>query len=359
MLLDFATKYAEVPFEQEPLCHLDLLIFVQLACFDFPARCINLPLPQALEHTRLATFEADSAPPICALHNKEDNDLARIVSTATRYRGVFVRAFESEHITGGSHECKQFAALALECDDAAIVIFRGTDATFLGWRETFNMAVATPIPSQKHAALFLERIANRLPSKPIVLCGHSKGGNLATYAAATCTDDIAACIAAIVSFDGPALPESVMRAAGYSRIRDRITRYVPRASIVGLLFAQPDQAEQPCFIASAKPSVMQHYPYFWKTHSAQLAPSTQSPEAHVIANGVQGLIDNLTTNQKQQLVAIIFGILEASGARTFYELDGNRLQVAAAAAHIFAKGGRETRRLIAIIGKTFMKSMLP
>lgn len=427
MLLDFAKEYADVPFEQEPLCHLDLLVFTQLSCFDFPVPCINLPLPQALEHAQIATVHLKntpnnkfannestakdgcalpSAPPICALHNKEDGDLARIVTTATRYRNMFVRAFESEHNTDGtrasqsshhSHdlqECKQFAALALECDDVIIIAFRGTDATFPGWQETFSVAVTTPIPSQRHAALFLERIAgltsrslrnaprdiegkttsaetkstrantaletSTLPThalpKPIVLCGHSKGGNLAAYAAATCAENIAARIAAVVSFDGPVLPESITHTSGYLRIWNRITHYVPRASIVGLLFAQPDQTEQPRFIASAKPSVMQHYPYFWKTHGTQLAPSTQSPEARIIANGVQGLIDNLTAAQKQQLISIIFSTLESTGARTFDELPGHRLQTVGAAIRTFTQNGDETRRLVAAILKTFAKS---
>lgn len=421
MLLDFAAEYANVSFEQESLCHLDLLVFTQLACFDFPASCIDLPLPQALVHAQLATVHlagtpsvkladsgetaegartSHSAPPICALHNKEDDDLARIVATASRYRNVFVRAFESEHSMGDAHtsresskeshnphECKQFAGLALECDDAVIIIFRGTDATFLGWQETFNMAVTTPIPSQKHAALFLKRIANltnpafrkepKTPEeeaasanstaettapptcafpKPIVLCGHSKGGNLAVYAAATCADDIAARIAAVVSFDGPALPEPIMRAPGYSRTRDRITLYIPRASIVGLLFTRPERTEQPHFIASSKLSVMQHYPYFWKTRGTRLAPSTQSPKARIIANGVQGLINNLTAAQKQQIIATIFGILESSGARTFDELDSNRLQTAAATIRAFTQNGGKTRRLAAAILKTFAKS---
>ncbi len=363
MLLDFATEYADVPFSREPLCKLDLLVFVQLACLDFPATCKGLPLPRALAFAHTATVHAEAdehdssnIPSTCALLNKEDAVLARIVSTSTRYNGVFVRSFESAH---DPRECQQFAALSLECADAVIIVFRGTDATFSGWKETLNMAVNSPVPSQERAALFLERIARSANTpKPLVLCGHSKGGNLAVYAGATCADDIEVRIASIVSFDGPGLSRPLAQTPGYQRIQNRITLYVPRASIVGLLFAPPTWAKRAQFIGSRMPSVMQHYPYFWKTRGAQLAPSTQSPDARIIANGVQNLIDKLTASQKTQLIETVFRILEASGARTFYELDGNFLRTAAETVRAFTRNGSETRRLAAAIAKTFAKGAL-
>lgn len=402
MLLDFAKEYADVSFSQTPICNLDLLVFAQLACFDFPETCRGRTLVQAMTHQRTAVlhmkasasgfdasgfdvcdfdvcdfdegvfgaitpnagtstegdcgmnnFDAsDSAKsePTCALFNREDGELARIVAQGRRYENVVVRAFVSVHSAG---PYAQFAALALECPSAIVVVFRGTDATFLGWRETFGMALDAPVPSQVCAARFLERAHTINARKPIVLCGHSKGGNMAVYAVSTCKDNVAACIASIVSFDGPGMPSHIERSCGYARIEDRITVYIPRASVVGLLFNQPAHV---VFIGSRKPGFMQHYPYFWKTSGSALVSSFPSPDAEIAARGVQGLIDKLSSSQKRLLISTIFTVLESSGARSFYELSGNRLRIAANAACMFASNGGEVRHLAAAVIKTYLKA---
>ena len=78
----------------------------------------------------------------------------------------------------------QFSAVTadLPCGQRC-VCFRGTDATLVGWREDFTMAFESPVPAQMEAVTYLERAAIRAPGGLYVV-GHSKGGNLAAYAAA-------------------------------------------------------------------------------------------------------------------------------------------------------------------------------
>lgn len=80
---------------------------------------------------------------------------------------------------------KQFAAVTMLLEDGtAYVAYRGTDSTFVGWKEDFNMAYISPVPSQEEAAEYLNKVARRLPMQmKIRTGGHSKGGNLAVYAA--------------------------------------------------------------------------------------------------------------------------------------------------------------------------------
>ena len=77
----------------------------------------------------------------------------------------------------------QFSALCLDLPDGTTcVAFRGTDNTVIGWREDFDMAYTTRVPAQEAAILYLSRAA-ALSKRPLRLVGHSKGGNLAVYAA--------------------------------------------------------------------------------------------------------------------------------------------------------------------------------
>lgn len=87
-----------------------------------------------------------------------------------------------------------------------------------------------------------------------------------------------------------------------------------------------------------------------------VAFSAPSPDAKIVARGVQGLIDGLTTNQKRLLISTIFTVLESSGARSFYDLSGSRLRIAANAARMFASNGGEVRRLVAAVIKIFAKA---
>ena len=77
----------------------------------------------------------------------------------------------------------QFSAMCLDLPDGTMgVLFRGTDNTLIGWREDFNMAFQTRVPAQEAAGYYLTRAAGQT-DRPLRLMGHSKGGNLAVYAA--------------------------------------------------------------------------------------------------------------------------------------------------------------------------------
>lgn len=97
MLLDFAKEYADVSFSQTPICNLDLLVFAQMACFDFPKACVGRTLLQAMPQVRTAALHMKSdakadandfgtcdfgeSAPACALFNKEDVGLRASLRT--------------------------------------------------------------------------------------------------------------------------------------------------------------------------------------------------------------------------------------------------------------------------------------
>ena len=86
----------------------------------------------------------------------------------------------------------QFAATTYVCPGHfAYVGFRGTDTTLTGWREDFNMAYRAPVEAQALAARYLAAAGAdpRLP-KTLLVGGHSKGGNLAEYAALTAAPEV-------------------------------------------------------------------------------------------------------------------------------------------------------------------------
>lgn len=131
----------------------------------------------------------------------------------------------------------QFAATTYVCPGHfAYVGFRGTDTTLTGWREDFNMAYQAPVEAQALAARYLAAVAadSRLP-ETLLVGGHSKGGNLAEYAALTAAPEVQQRIARLYNHDGPGFKAGLFTAADYESLAGRMTKQVPADSMVGIL----------------------------------------------------------------------------------------------------------------------------
>ncbi len=131
----------------------------------------------------------------------------------------------------------QFAATTYVCPGRfAYVGFRGTDTTLTGWREDFNMAYRAPVEAQVRAARYLAAVAAdpRLP-ETLLVGGHSKGGNLAEYAALTATPEVQGRIARLYNHDGPGFKAGLFAATDYAPLAGRMTKQVPADSMVGIL----------------------------------------------------------------------------------------------------------------------------
>ena len=131
----------------------------------------------------------------------------------------------------------QFAATTYVCPGHfAYVGFRGTDTTLTGWREDFNMAYQAPVEAQALAARYLAAVAAdpRLP-ETLLVGGHSKGGNLAEYAALTATPEVQQRIARLCNHDGPGFKAGLFAETDYEPLAGRMTKQVPVDSMVGIL----------------------------------------------------------------------------------------------------------------------------
>mgnify|MGYP002544403400 FL=1 len=131
----------------------------------------------------------------------------------------------------------QFGAMTFVYKDMfTCVSFRGTDTSTVGWREDFNMAYRAPVEAQVLAARYLAAVAadSRLP-ETLLVGGHSKGGNLAEYAALTAAPEVQQRIARLYNHDGPGFKAGLFTAADYEPLAGRMTKQVPADSMVGIL----------------------------------------------------------------------------------------------------------------------------
>ncbi len=128
----------------------------------------------------------------------------------------------------------QFCACTYRLPDGlSVIAYCGTDLSVAGWKEDLNMSFMT-VPSQREAAEYITRAAGRT-GDALILCGHSKGGNLSVYAASTTDPSTRERIRRVYTFDGPGVDTATLSSFGHQLVADRIESYIPQSSIVGML----------------------------------------------------------------------------------------------------------------------------
>ena len=179
-IFDYINWRGDLSFRQSPFNEVDGAILAKLS---------YLPLERVLEQGSMEPISiADAAKKLFALPNingsfmrKEDSPLLSALAESPRFcnMGLFacMNRFDPESQT-------QFFAMTIRLSESELyVAFRGTDNTLVGWKEDFNMCFVCPVPAQKLAVEYLESTVKNSVGR-ITVGGHSKGGNLAVYAAA-------------------------------------------------------------------------------------------------------------------------------------------------------------------------------
>ena len=212
----------------------------------------------------------------------------------------------------------QFSAMCLDLTDGTMaVVFRGTDNTIVGWREDFNMAYQTRVPSQEAAGYYLAQAA-KVTDKPIRLIGHSKGGNLAVYAAAAAAQEIQERIGGIWSFDGPGMNLEMTRSDGFARIREKIRSFIPQTSIIGRLM---EYYRPYTVVHSSARGLDQHDPMTWQVYGGHFEEMESIDRtASVACETLHECLTNSTPEQRAAFVDTLFRMADGTNATKMSDL---------------------------------------
>lgn len=307
-MFDYLEWRGDLPFAKVGPNPVDLLIFSTLAYIHFDGIVSKEPNRRILLEEAGEKFLAQPD-----LENKmrvgNDLELLKAAMNTERFGNVSMTFYRS--IFDPEAET-QFAAVTYELGDGTVVLaFRGTDRTLVGWKEDFNMAFQDSIPAQREALKYLEEFA--LTSlQPIRLAGHSKGGNLAVYAAAKADPFIQQRIVEIHNQDGPGFSDTMMVDSGYLEIVPKIRSYIPESSIVGILF---EHEEPYTVIKSSQIGPMQHDPYSWEVLRNDFIQLKEiSGVSQFFDRTTKAWLASMTTKERNMLVDGIYEILTSGGA---------------------------------------------
>lgn len=326
-LFDYLT-YKTASFSKEPLNPVDAAVFSQ-ACMIDGAGTVPAPprMPGALSramalvapNTGGARFSdlvracgeagerADRM--FTGLVPRSIRDLLFALTAAPRFRDVRMRDAAS---TFSDKDKTQFGAVTFTtAGGMSFVAFRGTDASFTGWRENFNMAYRD-VPAQELARDYLENVVPRLPGR-VHVGGHSKGGNLALYAALTCSERVRSRIERVWCIDGPGFRSGRFSEEDYARLDDRVSRIVPQDSVIGMLLDCPIE---PSTVWSNAYGVDQHSVFSWEVDGSDFRYLDRPNDSTLIVHDVTAeWLEGMDAERTEQAVAALFAAAEKSGAK--------------------------------------------
>lgn len=242
---------------------------------------------------------------------------------------------------------KQFSAMTLQLEDQRLVIaYRGTDDTLVGWHEDFLMLCENVVPAQISSAEYLhyisqyqnntslieslknrhldsslfQRIKKHFQYKkncPLWLVGHSKGGNLAMYAACFTHNDTKKRIIQVDNFDGPGFQDEIMVSSQYKDMLPRIHSYIPHYSFFGIVLGHE---EQYTVVHSHYTGMLQHNGFSWEVAPQHFVDDELSFESVQFAIKVILFLEKLTNEEKHQFVEAMFGLFDSLDLYTFTDL---------------------------------------
>ena len=165
------------------------------------------------------------------------------------------------------------------------------------------MAYQMPVPSQEEAVGYLEKTVPH-DGRLIRIGGHSKGGNLAIYAAAMCYDRLKRRIIAIYNNDGPGFLESMLEKKAYLEIKDKVRTIVPETSIIGMLLEHGDSYE---VVKSTGKGIMQHDGLSWQVYrNGFVKLDERSKESLVIDKTISAWVMGLSDDERVAFVDAVY-----------------------------------------------------
>lgn len=318
-------------FDERPLGDVDSLVLACLSYYRLPDEARAARTKRGVPLYKVFCAEWFDAMAAGLWDPKGLIQLLTAAVASPRLRGARLCSYVSE--TDDAEE-KQFAACTLRFPSGdAYVSFRGTDNSLVGWKEDFNMAFETDVPSQRAAVAYLERVARGVTGK-LYVGGHSKGGNLAVYSAMNCSEQVYARIEKVFSHDGPGFTAEAMASGDFAARVGKVSKTVPESSVIGMMF---EQQEEYSVVCSTARGALQHDPFSWVVEGADFVRADKvSRSAVAIDQSINQWFADMSREERAGFIDALFQVLYASGQDTLAGVRGNLSETLPAMAAGFA-----------------------
>lgn len=305
-LFNYIARYGDKDFDQMAFNEVDAVILSTLSYVNFKdlvpplctsagGICLNqLYDPQLEDHLLFNTVTP-----------KKDRILLRLCAGSVRFGRLQVH-YAMDHFD--KENCIQFFAVSfLFQDKLAVVAYRGTDTSIIGWKEDFLMSLQEERPVYSVADAYLSAVYRKIPHHRFIIAGHSKGGALATFAATFAAPEIQNQILRVYDLDGPGFHSGLKDYEGFRRIQSRIVKLLPSDSMVGILLETDVEVE---IIRAKSFSIWQHSPYQWLLYGPRfLRAKKQTSHSKKFQMSMKRFLLGLTEEEKKAFIDTLFDLI--------------------------------------------------
>ncbi len=306
-MFDYLQWRGDLSFGQAPLNEVDALIFTTLSYIHYAGPVESQPRIQVTLREAAEYFFTLDAPEE-RVRVEKDMELLRQAALTHRFGRTKLAMYRDVLIP---EQETQFAAVTFLLDDgSAFLAFRGTDYSLVGWKEDFNMSFQQTVPAQRMAEAYLREVAAEF-DRPMRLGGHSKGGNLAVFAAARGGPLIRSRIREVYNNDGPGFTKYMMGDPGYLAVVPRIKTFIPESSVIGMLL----EHEEPYTVVKSRTvSLLQHDPYTWELMGPGFVTVEEvSEDSRFLDAAIKDWFAGMTNQERSRLVDVMFTLLGTGG----------------------------------------------
>lgn len=336
--MDYINWRGDLSFKQSPFNQIDAAIFSQLSLLDFdgivPTSGKGRPLWKVFELYLEKGYKIHER--VGLLISNKQHYLFEAIAKAPRYKDLllsnYLRIYEEEN------PC-QFEAMTITLDKQILISYGGTDDTILGWHEDFELLYLEEIPAHKYGKQYLEKIMNST-GKEIILCGHSKGANIAMEVLLSSSEDHFNRISKVYCYDGPGISQKEYNKAVLAGRINKLISYVPYRTSIGKLF---NHFEEFKIVECTANLAFQHDLLTWHVNCNDfIYKDNVSADSIYLDIHLKKVINELSIDERKEFVSALFNLLYSTGAKTLMELYKYKMKFASS----FLKLSKEDKNVL-------------
>lgn len=260
---------------------------------------------------RLFELNGNRHKPVGVVINRRVSE--KLMRMAAMPRFADMKVLACRHVYNESPAVQFCAATFMLPDGVSVIVFRGTDDTIAGWKEDLDIYTKKTIPSYKYSVEYLEKAAEKLTGD-IILCGHSKGGNVALYAALNCSPAVADRISLLYNNDGPGFHDlRPFATPAYHALLPRYRHFIPQSSFIGMLLAHDN--DYTVIKSSRLMGLLQHDLASWQISDGRPTVTKLSLLGKLNDRGLANIILRVSDEQSELVNTITAALLGSSGEK--------------------------------------------
>ncbi len=320
-LFDYLTWRGDLSFSKDPFNEIDSLILSLFSYLPMDEVVPKAPSEETITIEKAMKFffkkHGTEAKDSGALLGKFPFILAEKLLHSHRFRHIpmthFVNRIDKE-------KQEQFSAISFLLPKNLIyIVYKGTDDSIAGWQENLNMLRDFPVPAQKNALRYFQKMLGKYPHAKFILGGHSKGGNLAVYAATYVSSEEQKRIKKVYNHDGPGFDLAKFCIEKINPIQHKIVQIIPEDCVVGNLFDNP--IHHRIIVKTTKRGIINHFGFYWQVSGKHfVTTNTLSKRSLAVDTSIKKLLSEFSLEERVTFLKELTDVIVSTNHETLTDM---------------------------------------